>query len=534
MALRIPIRPATLTAGLDSLVVFGVSASLERRRDRRRSSPTCSTRTTTPTARVPPPRHADQQHRRSPRRLQPDDPGHERSFAIEVARHAAARATTTRCASAPRSACRSIGIAPTFGRVERGARARRPRHAQHEHRAVAGGLGLLPQQHDRRRQPGSRGDDLDWAREHFLDHVRSFGPLPALRCGAQPYGVLPVTSLDLWQPGAAREPTAQDTWLEGHAARRCATTSGARRSATVRAHRQPAEPARSRCRSRRRDAHRCDSPAAIARATSSAATILQHLRASWRGSAATGFVADSDPAQTALLQQLGIAWRPRLSRACGMPTGMDRLAPLVQAGEVSPWAKLEPNYIAALLAEPQHRAADPRAARSAGCRLHDAACCRCCCATRCCARLAYAAARLAGRRAGRRSRGAAARRRARRSRHRRAADHALEAPARQRPRGHRRPTRSASSSKPDHLHDAGLAALGEFRASLDASARISTAKPCAADAGHARSVGASARRVDHVGRDQAARRDARRRPAGPVRRRVRLGRKPASRCRPRS
>ena len=59
--------------------------------------------------------------------------------------------------------------------------------------------------------------DLEWARRHFLDHVRSFGPLPAFRCGAQPYGLLPVTSLDLWQPGPDAE--TQDTWLKGMLAR---------------------------------------------------------------------------------------------------------------------------------------------------------------------------------------------------------------------------------------------------------------------------------------------------------------------------
>jgi hypothetical protein len=38
----------------------------------------------------------------------------------------------------------------------------------------------------------------DWARAHALDHLRPGGPLPVLRVGRQPYGVLPVTSLDRW------------------------------------------------------------------------------------------------------------------------------------------------------------------------------------------------------------------------------------------------------------------------------------------------------------------------------------------------
>jgi hypothetical protein len=40
----------------------------------------------------------------------------------------------------------------------------------------------------------------DWARRHAIDHLRPGGPLPLLRCGRQPYGVLPVTSLDRWTP----------------------------------------------------------------------------------------------------------------------------------------------------------------------------------------------------------------------------------------------------------------------------------------------------------------------------------------------
>jgi hypothetical protein len=39
-------------------------------------------------------------------------------------------------------------------------------------------------------------------RQHFVDFVRPGGPLPSLRIADQPYGILPVGSLDLWQPDA--------------------------------------------------------------------------------------------------------------------------------------------------------------------------------------------------------------------------------------------------------------------------------------------------------------------------------------------
>lgn len=42
---------------------------------------------------------------------------------------------------------------------------------------------------------GLRAEDCDWARDHAVQFVRPGGPLPALRIGRQPYGVLPVTAV---------------------------------------------------------------------------------------------------------------------------------------------------------------------------------------------------------------------------------------------------------------------------------------------------------------------------------------------------
>ena len=47
-------------------------------------------------------------------------------------------------------------------------------------------------------QPATFTDaQLDAARRYFVDSVRALGPAPTLRAGRQPYGVLPVTSLEL-------------------------------------------------------------------------------------------------------------------------------------------------------------------------------------------------------------------------------------------------------------------------------------------------------------------------------------------------
>ncbi|HKG93217.1 MAG TPA: hypothetical protein VKA84_15030 [Gemmatimonadaceae bacterium] len=57
--------------------------------------------------------------------------------------------------------------------------------------------------------------DFKWGRAHFIDYVRASGPLPAIRIGKQPYGVLPVTSLSLWKPKTGQEAQyARDTALK--------------------------------------------------------------------------------------------------------------------------------------------------------------------------------------------------------------------------------------------------------------------------------------------------------------------------------
>src|SRR5262249_38596548 len=80
---------------------------------------------------------------------------------------------------------------------------------------------------------------------------------------------------------------------------------------------------------------------------------LQHLRAFvGEDLAANGFIATHDALAAGILQRLGIPWRPRLARTAGADTAWPVTAPLVQDGEVSPWRGLEPNYIAALVAQP--------------------------------------------------------------------------------------------------------------------------------------------------------------------------------------
>ena len=48
-------------------------------------------------------------------------------------------------------------------------------------------------------------DELRAIRRHFIDYVRSGGPLGTMRFGRQPYGILPVTSIDRWIPQDERD-----------------------------------------------------------------------------------------------------------------------------------------------------------------------------------------------------------------------------------------------------------------------------------------------------------------------------------------
>ena len=344
MALRMPVTPAQLATGLDSLVVFGVAGSA--------SGADVSTqladlldahhytdglaflRAGTPTN--------NSDDRRTDYRS--NDPGQQRSFAIEAATAPATGATNAATVG------RALGlpvnrIDATLGRIDRGT-ARDDLDMRSMNTAlwqVGWGyfLGNMIGS-----EAGLTPEAIEWSRRHFLDHVRSFGPLPTLRCGPQPYGLLPVTSLDLWQPGPDETDKAEGSWLTGllKSLREGVWRPAAQATARIGRRQNPPDP----------DADLADVMCSDAVSGSYAARpvfgrhFLQHLHRLVASS-----LADEDPAQVRLLQQLGIGWRPRLAHLWNAGWRWPVSAPLVQAGEVSPWAPLAPNYIADLLAERQ-------------------------------------------------------------------------------------------------------------------------------------------------------------------------------------
>ena len=340
MALRMLVPAAMLNAGLDSLLVFGVIRSLSVAETAAQLADLLDAhhytdglgflRSGTPTNNT--------DDRRTS--YNASDPGHARSFATEISPAAttgpnnAAAVGTALGISAPR-------IDATLGRVERGL-AHDDADMKHMNVAlwpVGWGYYLSNMIGS---EAGLTPELIDWARSHFIRHVRCFGPFPTLRCGGQPYGILPVTSLDQWQPDAdAGDAAAPQTWLKDLLLNlrdqvwRPALGSAAR----IGSRQNPRDP----------DADLADVMRTDALSNSYAARnvfgrhFLQHLYrrilGTWPG---------NHPAQTALLEQLGITWRPRLTHTWNAAWTWQVSAPLVQAGEVTPWAALEPNYIEAL------------------------------------------------------------------------------------------------------------------------------------------------------------------------------------------
>lgn len=195
---------------------------------------------------------------------------------------------------------------------------------------------------------GLSADALAWARDHFTAHVRSGGPFPPLRCGRQPYGVLPVTSLDFWQPRTGEETASiPDQWLKTFLISLRDNVWRPRLSAVARLglRTSPPNPDLDLA-----DVMRTD---AMSNGYSARSLFgrhyLEHLREFiGQNLDLAGFTPIQDAVTSGILQRLGFAWRSRLSHATYADAMWRVSAPLIQSGEVSRWRKLEPNYISTL------------------------------------------------------------------------------------------------------------------------------------------------------------------------------------------
>ena len=187
------------------------------------------------------------------------------------------------------------------------------------------------------------------AREHFVANVRSAGPWAAIRCARQPYGLLPVTSLDLWQPPADQAtPPAPDTWLRELLIKLRDNVWRPRVAEVARLGRTTA-PDTDLAQVMRSDAQ----SASYVKRSVVGSQYLRHLRAFMlEDLEGRGWFAAQDAINAPLLQKLGIAWRPRLARATYEDHPWNVVVPLVQAGGIAAQEALAPNYIRDLLDAP--------------------------------------------------------------------------------------------------------------------------------------------------------------------------------------
>ncbi|PWT73781.1 MAG: hypothetical protein C5B46_04990, partial [Proteobacteria bacterium] len=188
-------------------------------------------------------------------------------------------------------------------------------------------------------------DTIAWAREHFIANVRAFGPLPTLRVGRQPYGVLPVTPLG---GDPAKIADVRERWL---------ATTLKTLSDQLWYPRAPDAPR----------VGRSDDPAgdlaAVLKSDAIASSYrlryllgpryLDHLRRFiGEDLSASGWLAAQDSVTRAVLNALGFNWHPRIEDAAYSDGEMEVSAPLVQAGNLDDVATLAPNYITTLLSDP--------------------------------------------------------------------------------------------------------------------------------------------------------------------------------------
>ncbi|HEX9278555.1 MAG TPA: hypothetical protein VGA51_19460 [Casimicrobiaceae bacterium] len=351
MALRIPIPAATLAAGLDGLLVLGVTAAAPRDVADELADLIDAHHYTdgleflhvgTPTNNTADRRAGYQSGGRD----------HDASFAVEVASDPATLDEN--------SNAMKLGVALGLPR-ERIAR-------------VLGYVGRASEQHDGDQRcmngalwqaswgyylgnmigfdgTGFTPDGLAWARDHFLSHVRAAGSFACVRAGRQPYGLLPVTSLDLWKPGTGAEVAlSRDAFVKDFLIRLRDIFWRPKfdQVARVGQRQDPPDP----------DADLADVMRTEAFSTSYRVRslfgrhYLQHLRAFiGEDLQAMGFIAAQDAITGGVLQRLGIPWRPRMAAATFAELSFGLKSALVQSGEVSPWKPLEPDYIAALLAQ---------------------------------------------------------------------------------------------------------------------------------------------------------------------------------------
>ena len=353
MALRIRVTPQILAAGIDSLFVLGAAGTAAVAQTSQLLGQLLDAHHYTDGfefLRVGMPSNNTAEQRSG---YGSDDPGHQRSLATD----AATEIPTLAPDSNARRLGEALGLPPDDIPVVLGTVGNGSDSHERDLRSMNTALwqatwGYFLTNMVGFDATGLTPDAVAWARDHFVTHVRSFGPYAPIRCGRQPYGVLPVTSLDLWRPRAGEEQAhTNDTWLQGFLVKLRDNIWRVRLGEVARIGRRqtPPDP----------DADLADVMRTEAMSNSySARTLLgrhylQHLRAFLAEDLqGRGFIGVHDALTAGIVQRLGFGTtRPRLARAAYAEQSFRLSTPLVQGGEVSRWRALEPNFITALLAQ---------------------------------------------------------------------------------------------------------------------------------------------------------------------------------------
>lgn len=344
MALRMKLPAAVAQAGIDMLMVFGVQAAADPLQGSAELAKLLDAHHHTDGLAFVPTATPTNNSTEEASGHGTADPGHARSYEAEWRD---ALTTLVPHSQAGRLA-HALGLAPGPALQTLGALEGAPDQEQLDSQQMATALwaatwGYYLGNLVGPNETGLTPEAIEWARQRFIGQVRAFGPLPTLRAGRQPYGVLPVTLLADWTPRDATAPGAQHAlWLRNLLV--------ALRDRLWRACMDGVP------RLGRAGSSSADAELAQALQTDGIATgyqlrhlygprYLQHLR-SFLGvdPAATGWWTAHDALTYPALQQLGLSWRPRVAAAAFAPTAQALTAPLVKGNEGT--------FIQALLAAP--------------------------------------------------------------------------------------------------------------------------------------------------------------------------------------
>lgn len=214
MAFPLPLQAADLTAGLDTLLVYGVKGSVSPEQAAAAVTALFEAQHFSRGWAFVPQGTPTNDSRDAPSGYPPPDPNGAVSFAVE---RGASLATPDGDGA---QWARALGLASDVVAHVAGADRTEQASAAAMNRvlfAATWGSYL-----DTMMDPAVPPDAVAAAREYVVDRVRARGPLPAFRVGGVPYGILPVSSLARWQargggvearlPGLLR--TARGIWAQ--------------------------------------------------------------------------------------------------------------------------------------------------------------------------------------------------------------------------------------------------------------------------------------------------------------------------------